>query len=386
MKTRTVLRRRHAAAPVTVRSAGWLSAGLLLTTAALGPAAHVVAAASVAPTPVDSGNPTCADLAPSGETWQQLKLGAGQLKDGTYTDGRITVTISHYVDSSGSTPGAFDWAADQGVDAVFVKAGSSKHNLYVYSPEATSDAGLGPQAGRGNGISHILFCYEGVDAAQPAASTDPTDPPSGGPTDPPSGGPTDPPSADPSDAASAAPSEEPSSDPSQAVDPSNDPGAQESDAPSADPSDAPTAAPTDDPGAQPSDPPSDDPGAQPSDEPSADPSANPSTDPSQGIDPSDDPGIQPTDDPTATQTDPPAGAVDGDQSAASSDPASSPTGAVLGATSGPVVTAPPTDTLRASPRSESAIESWRIIAAGLGLLIVGLLLVPARPASGRARR
>src|SRR5919198_4448976 len=237
MNTRTVLRRRHAAAPVTVRSAGWLSAGILLATAALGPAAHTVAAASVIPTPVNTGNPRCSDFAPAGETWHQFKLDGDRLKDGIYTDGTITVTITNFADSASGSPGSFDWAADQGVDAVFVKAGSSKHNLYVYSPEATSDEGVGPQAGRGNGIGHVLFCYDGVDVAQPVTSADPTEPPS----------------ADPSD------------DPT--VDRSDDPTVEPSDAPSADPSDAPSAEPSDDPTVEPSDAPSADPTVEPSDAP-----------------------------------------------------------------------------------------------------------------------
>jgi hypothetical protein len=341
MKTRTVLRRRHAAAPVTVRTAGWVTAGLLLASAGLGPAAHAAAAASVQPTPIDTGNDTCADLAPAGSSWQQFKLEAGQLADGTYTDGTITVTISNFADSSSGTAGSFDWTADQGVDAVFVKAGSSRHNLYVYDPEATSDEGLGPQAGRGNGISHILFCYdEGEAAAETASQSADPDP-------------SDDPSSVPSDDPSSAPSDDPGSHAS------DDPGAVQTDPPSASPSDDPSSAPSDDPGSQASD----DPGAVQTDPPSASPS----------------------DDPGAVQTDPPVDGGIGDEAHASNDPSDSPTGAVLGATSGPVVTAPPTDTLGETETHGSAVESWRIIAAGLALIIVSLLLVPARPARGRVR-
>ena len=241
MKTRTVLRRRQAVAPVTVRTAGWITAGILLSTAALGPAARGVAAASVDPNAIDSGNPTCASFAPEGASWTQFKLENGQLGDGTYSDGTITVTISNYADSSSGTPGAFDWSADQGVDAVFVKAGSSKHNLYVYDPEATSDEDLGPQAGKGNGISHILICYD-ADATN-----------------------------------------------------------------------------------------------------------------------------QQTDPPTSEQTDPP-------------------TSEVLGATSGPSVTLPPTDTLTPGGSTAQLVESWRFLAAGFALVIISLLLMTARPVRSPARR
>ena len=119
-----------------------------------------VLATHVTPTPINEGNPTCEDFAPEGEDWTQFKLEGDDLADGTYTDGTLEVTISNYVNSDSGTPGSFDWESNIGVDAVFVKAGSDKHNLYLYDPEETSDTGLGPQAGQGNGISHISFCYD----------------------------------------------------------------------------------------------------------------------------------------------------------------------------------------------------------------------------------
>ena len=137
-----------------LRKVGWLSAAAMLAVAALAPAVH---AASVTPTPINSGNPTCASFNAS---WTQFKLEGAALANGTYTDGTLQVTISGYTGSVSATPGSFDWTSNIGVDAVFVKAGSIRHNLFVYAPESTGDTDLGPQAGRGNGISHISFCYD----------------------------------------------------------------------------------------------------------------------------------------------------------------------------------------------------------------------------------
>lgn len=136
-------------------------------------------ASDVVPTPVNSGNPTCSDFAPEGATWTQFKLEGADLADGTYTDGVLSVTIDNFVGSDAGTPGSFDWSSNVGVDAVFVKAGTDKHNLYVYDPEATSDTGLGPQAGTGNGISHISFCY---DAGESTPTPTPTQSPTATPT------------------------------------------------------------------------------------------------------------------------------------------------------------------------------------------------------------
>ena len=130
-------------------------------------------AASVTPTPINDGNPTCSAF---GAGWSQLKVEPPG--NGNFTDGTLEITISNFVNSSSGTPGSFDWTSNIGVDAVFVKAGNDKHNLYVYDPESLGDTDLGPQAGNGNGISHISFCY---DAGGPSrAAPTPTDTPNEG--------------------------------------------------------------------------------------------------------------------------------------------------------------------------------------------------------------
>jgi hypothetical protein len=153
---------------------GFLSIAMLAGTAGV---AH---AASVTPTPINDGNPTCADF---NAAWTQFKLEGAQLADGTYSDGTLEVTISGYVASDSGTPGSFDWTSNIGVDAVFVKAGSDKHNLYVYDPESLGDTDLDPQAGNGNGISHISFCYD-EDGDEPTPPADEPTPPADEPTPP----------------------------------------------------------------------------------------------------------------------------------------------------------------------------------------------------------
>ena len=57
-----------------------------------------------------------------------------------------------------------------------MKAGNDKHNLFVYDPESTGDTDLGPQAGNGNGISHISFCYDDEDVPGEPPGDEPTRP------------------------------------------------------------------------------------------------------------------------------------------------------------------------------------------------------------------
>jgi hypothetical protein len=86
-------------------------------------------AASVPPTFVE-GNPTCGQLVAG-----TIELKVEPPTAGVFTDGTLTVTISQYTGTS------FDFTANIGVDAVFVKAGPGG-NLYRYDPEVTSDPGL----------------------------------------------------------------------------------------------------------------------------------------------------------------------------------------------------------------------------------------------------
>ncbi|HET9344436.1 MAG TPA: hypothetical protein VFO05_01940 [Candidatus Limnocylindrales bacterium] len=154
-------RSTHKHRPARVRAIGGIS---VLSMALLAGMAGAASAASVTPTPINSGNPTCGEF---NTGWTELKV--ENPGNGTFTDGTLTVTISDFQNSSSGTPGSFDWSSNIGVDAVLVKAGSDKHNLYVYNPESTGDTNLGPQAGEGNGISHISFCYD-VTAPSPSES------------------------------------------------------------------------------------------------------------------------------------------------------------------------------------------------------------------------
>ena len=134
---------------LTARSAPRTILGLLAALGLVAALTMPALASHVEPQPVNSGNPTCSDFNAS---WLEVKVDPPA--NGEESDGTLTVTISNYANNT------FDWESNIGVDAVFVKAGSDKHNLYLYNPEATEDDGLTAQDGQGNGISHISFCYD----------------------------------------------------------------------------------------------------------------------------------------------------------------------------------------------------------------------------------
>ena len=182
--------------PLGIRTVGWLAVALMLAMA-LVPSLGIrpVLASHVEPIPVNSGNPTCESFGEDyGQVWTQTvdnSPGNGTIN----VPGYGTITVSNFVQSSSGTPGSFDWSSTFGLDAVFVKAGSSKHNLYVYNPESMGDTGLGPQAGNGNGISHISFCYD----VDPDPTPTPTEEPTPTPTEEPTPTPTEEPTPTPTD-------------------------------------------------------------------------------------------------------------------------------------------------------------------------------------------
>ena len=219
MGSSLVLRRQ----PLVHRGVGWLAVLLMLAAALLGPSAAHVRAASVTPEYISvTSNIPCGnhdDTHAGGQTWLEFKV--DPIVAGTHAVPDYgSITISNVVDDK-----TFDWSANFGVDAVYVKAGEAGSHLYVYAgnesaSEQTGDTALtSPGEGVTNEINHVAFCF---DAATPASSSAPSSAPSSEP----SGGVGDAsaaPSAAPSSAPSTAPSAAPSDDVDASTNPSEDP-------------------------------------------------------------------------------------------------------------------------------------------------------------------
>src|SRR5215204_5488557 len=128
------------------------------------------------------GNATCAELAPEGVSWIELKV--DPVEDGTFSDDTLTVTIDVTETDDGPV---FDWTSNIGVDAVFVKGGPGGL-LYVYDPpeESTGDTGLHAPINPANdnfyGLSHVSFCYDEDVAPTTTTTETPTTPTPEAPT------------------------------------------------------------------------------------------------------------------------------------------------------------------------------------------------------------
>jgi hypothetical protein len=127
-----------------------LGAGVGLAAALLLASVRPAGATDVTPIFV-AGNPSCTALG------YAFGFKVDPPNAGTYSiDGINTVTVT--------TDGVnFNWSSTLAMDAVISKGGPNA-NVYVYSPERTSDTGLhspiNPNNGTPFGLSHIDFCFD----------------------------------------------------------------------------------------------------------------------------------------------------------------------------------------------------------------------------------
>ena len=175
--------------------------------------ANNIAQASHVPPVLVQGNPTCEQLAPG-----TIELRVEPVADGTYGDGTLSVTIDVRDTAQGPV---FDFTANIGVEAVFVKGGPNG-NLYAYTPEITADTDLHAPVNPANnqyfGLSHLLFCYDVEPPTNtPTATNTPTDTatftstntPTNTSTDTPTNTPTDTPTATATDTPTITPTNTP---------------------------------------------------------------------------------------------------------------------------------------------------------------------------------
>jgi hypothetical protein len=248
--------------------------------------------------------------------------------EGVGISGTLDVTVT-------SSPFVFDiWVTDHKPgESDFVEIPGSRVTLSISSSSSSYAFGPLDVTQHRDGVNTYRVESGGSTAKSasihPCDGTPPSTPPSEAPSTPPSQAPSTPPSEAPSTPPSQAPSEAPSAPPSEA--PSTPPSTPPSQAPSTAPSEAPSQAASEAPSQA---------------APSSAPSAAPSTEvlPIEGT--------------------------------------PQPTGEVEAVTGTPRVTPPPTDTI--SDATSSSTGSWRIVLAGLAILIA-IILVATQPTT-RVRR
>ena len=91
---------------------------------------------------------------------RRMRIEGDALRNGTHTDGRLTVTISGLGAASAGVPDTFDWKADRPIALVIVRAGVDGDAVSFHVGPVTSGQGVGTLVGDGTGIRYIAFCYD----------------------------------------------------------------------------------------------------------------------------------------------------------------------------------------------------------------------------------
>jgi len=105
---------------------------------------------------------------------RRMRIDGDQLRNGTHTDGTLSVEISGLGSPVAGVPDLFEWEADRPIALVIVRTGIDGDDVSFDVGPAQHGIGRSTGAGDGSGIRYVAFCYDAPvesPAARPAAPT-----------------------------------------------------------------------------------------------------------------------------------------------------------------------------------------------------------------------
>jgi hypothetical protein len=110
---------------------------------------------------------------------RRMRIDAETLRNGTHTDGTLTVVISGLGSPAAGVPDTFSWQADRPIALVIIRSGVDGEDVRFQVGPARSGVANGPDLGDGSGIRYIAFCYDAAPEAMPAKHPAPIASPTG---------------------------------------------------------------------------------------------------------------------------------------------------------------------------------------------------------------
>lgn len=95
---------------------------------------------------------------------RRMRIEGDALRNGTHTDGTLTVQISGLGSPVAGAPDSFEWSADRPIALMIVRAGLDGDDVSFHVGPATGGIGRGTGIGDGTGIRYVAFCYDAVPA------------------------------------------------------------------------------------------------------------------------------------------------------------------------------------------------------------------------------
>jgi hypothetical protein len=96
---------------------------------------------------------------------RRMRIEGDALRNGTHSDGTLTVEISGLGSPVAGTPDSFEWSANRPIALMIVRSGLDGDDVSFHVGPASGGIGRGAAVGDGTGIRYVAFCYDAVPAA-----------------------------------------------------------------------------------------------------------------------------------------------------------------------------------------------------------------------------
>ncbi|HET7472860.1 MAG TPA: hypothetical protein VFJ71_07030 [Candidatus Limnocylindrales bacterium] len=106
---------------------------------------------------------------------RRMRIDGDDLRNGTHTDGTLTIEISGLGSPVAGIPDSFEWEADRPIALVIVRSGIDGEDVDFQVGPSRHGISRGAGAGDGTGIRYVAFCYDAAPA--PAVQPAPADVP-----------------------------------------------------------------------------------------------------------------------------------------------------------------------------------------------------------------
>lgn len=91
---------------------------------------------------------------------RRMRIDGDELRNGTHTDGTLSVEISGLGSPVAGVPDLFEWQADRPIALVIVRTGIDGEDVSFDVGPAQHGVGRSTGAGDGSGIRYVAFCYD----------------------------------------------------------------------------------------------------------------------------------------------------------------------------------------------------------------------------------
>lgn len=91
---------------------------------------------------------------------RRMRIDAAELRNGTFTDGTVTIEISGLGSPVAGIPDSFEWEADRPIALVIVRSGIDGEDVDFQVGPSRFGTGHAAGVGDGTGIRYVAFCYD----------------------------------------------------------------------------------------------------------------------------------------------------------------------------------------------------------------------------------